>query len=122
MATAYTIGLVIYVAVVTFWIIRLLACLCVKDPQSRVVIALQKSFFSMCFASGKEMVYTALLYAGAALLAYACGFVTTGHGMLLYLGMLCIQWLYVNTEANRRRYDEMLLAAELNASNVAATV
>jgi hypothetical protein len=113
MATAYTIGLVIYVAVVTFWIIRFLACLCVKDPKSRVVIALQKSFFSMCFASGKEMVYTALVYAGAALLAYVFGFTITGHGMLVYLGLLCIQWLYVNTEANRRRYDEILLADEL---------
>jgi hypothetical protein len=113
MATAYTIGMVVYIAVVAFWIIRLLACLIVKDPESRIVIALQKSFFSMGFASGKEMVYTALIYATAAFLAYLFGFTITGHGMLLYLALLCVQWLYVNTEVSRQRYNEMLLADEL---------
>jgi hypothetical protein len=113
MATVYTFGLVIYVAAVTFWIVRLLVCLTIKDPKSKITVWLQKSFFSMCFASGKEMAYTTLIYAGAAFIGYLFGFTMTAHGMLVYLSLLTIQWLYVNTEENRRRYDEILLAEEL---------
>ena len=113
MATVYTIGLVIYVAAVAFWIVRLLVCVTIKDPKSKITTWLQKSFFSLCWASGTEVAYTTLFYALAAITAFYFGFALTGYGMLAYLSLLTLQWIYVNSEKILRRYDEILLAEEL---------
>ena len=113
MAIAYAIGLVVFVALVAFWIVRAIVTLTIKDPQSKLTIWLQKSFLSANLIEGAEMIITVLVYASLVFGGWFVGLPMTAAGLLFYMCLQCIQWLYCAQDDVARRYNEMLLGAEL---------
>lgn len=113
MTIAYGIAAILYAALVIFWIVRAIIVLAIQEPSSRVTISLQKSFFSMSFASGKAMLITSIGYALAAMIGYLAGFPIAASAIAVYNVLQVVQWFYTRTETNQKRFNELMLGDEL---------
>lgn len=113
MTIAYGIATVLFAALVIFWVVRAIVTLTIKDPQSRLTVALQKSFLSLGLASGTDMIVTVLVYTAIAILGFVVGFPIAACAILGYMALHCLQWLYAIRSENEKRFNQILLGEEL---------
>lgn len=113
MAIAYAIGLVVFVALVAFWVVRALITFAIQDPTNKLTIWLQKSFLSANLIPGTEMVIAVLVYTFIAFGGWFVGLPMTAVAVLSYMCLQCIQWLYAATDAAAQRFNQILLSEEL---------
>jgi hypothetical protein len=113
MAIAYAIGLVVFVALVAFWVVRAFVSLTIQDPQSKLTLWLQKSFLSANLIPGTEMVIAVLVYTFLAFGAWFVGLPITAMAVLAYMCLQCIQWLYAAQDTVAQRFNHILLGQEL---------